>query len=456
MLNQNNNLLTSICKILGVILILSISLLTINTFYSSDDYGFMYNVDKYGVLKYCIDGYFNWDGRFLSLGAFVQCNLIKYLPVEFITFIWSTCFLVSGYIMFKIVCFERKIIFQNKKHLSIFALLLISTLWVLSIKHISETIYWATGGVYSLQLFLGAIWTYLYVYFEKKQINFVTKVLFLTFSIIQGASTQNLAFPLMTLVFIGILANLEEKTNLSFKILIFIALFFGLAFISFAPGNSLRMLATGLKPINKIGILELFENLFKVIKTFGIRSVIVIILLIFIALYLKKVNIKSFKFYSNKISFIENLVKFKWLLVAISSFFPFVFAPAYLGHRTTIYFIFFLQLFLVDFIVSKNNNQFKVLSKNYLKSIALFFILVLLFVGYNFYKGFQLKSQITERTEILKRSNGKVISIKIIDPKYFSPCYRFSDYPLDDLKNESFIINTQQEYFGIKKIIPFK
>ena len=456
MLQHNTNLLASICKILGIILIVSISLLTVNTFYFADDYGFMSGVEKIGVLKTCIEGYYNWDGRFLSLGAILQCSVIKYFKVELITFIWSTCFLLSGYFMFKILSLERKITFENKKHQSVFAILLISILWIGSIKHIPETIYWATGGVYSFQLLLGAIWAYLFIYIEKKEISIVTKFLFLLFSVIQGASTQNLTLPLMTLVFIEILSNFKEKTNLGFKILIFIALLCGLAFITFAPGNTLRMQVSGSTELNKLGVLELFKNLFKVIIVFGVWSSITIVLSVFFAFYFKQKKLKSITFYSKKINFIQNLVKYKWLLVSISSFLPFVLVPTLLSYRTVIYFIFFLQLFLFDFILSNQNHQKNMLTQNYLKSIALFFIIVLLFVGYNFYKGFQLKSQITERTEILKRSKGKVISIKIIDPKYFSPCYRFSDYPLDDLKNESFIINTQQEYFGIKKIIPFK
>ena len=103
-------LLTFACFV--VILILS---LCMNTFYWADDYALINNLNKLGVVQHCIEGYLTWDGRMLSLGGFVQCILLKYLPIQLITFVWSLCFLGSGILIYSIINQEFRFQITNKR-----------------------------------------------------------------------------------------------------------------------------------------------------------------------------------------------------------------------------------------------------------------------------------------------------------------------------------------------------
>lgn len=50
--------------VIASILIVFILLLNLNTFYWADDYNFMFEISRKGVLQNCIYKYMTWDGRF--------------------------------------------------------------------------------------------------------------------------------------------------------------------------------------------------------------------------------------------------------------------------------------------------------------------------------------------------------------------------------------------------------
>ncbi|MBK9223674.1 MAG: hypothetical protein IPO23_01675 [Flavobacterium sp.] len=132
---------------------ISILFLSVNTFYWADDYSFILNVNKNGLLSNCILGYYNWDGRFLTLGALIQGFIIQNFAIEFVTLFWSILFLGSGFLMYKIISDEVKLENIEAKNQILIGAILSIILWLGSYSHISETIYWATGGVYTFNLF---------------------------------------------------------------------------------------------------------------------------------------------------------------------------------------------------------------------------------------------------------------------------------------------------------------
>ena len=80
MTKQNNKFFTAsnsenryenILVFLAFSTIIMILLLCINTFYWADDYAFIIDLRKFGILQKCIDGYYNWDGRFFTLASFL-------------------------------------------------------------------------------------------------------------------------------------------------------------------------------------------------------------------------------------------------------------------------------------------------------------------------------------------------------------------------------------------------
>ncbi len=158
-----------------ILLILSIC---INTFYWADDYALLNNLNKIGILQHSIEGYLTWDGRMLTLSAFVQCFFLKNLPIQLITFLWSLCFFTSGIMIFYIINQELQLKIINKYQKSLIILLLAIVSWLGAFIHFSETIYWGTGGCYSFGLMLGSIWVFGFLKIQKVKISFFLKIIF--------------------------------------------------------------------------------------------------------------------------------------------------------------------------------------------------------------------------------------------------------------------------------------
>ncbi len=442
-----------------------ILLLSLNSFYHSDDYGFMIDLKQNGIIDNCINGYYNWDGRFLSLGAFVQGFCLLYLPVELIVFIWSLCFLTSGIFIFLILDLELKFQFSNPKTKIFAALMIILIFWFGSYYHFSETIYWATGGVYSFALLQGSIFTYLFLKLQNSKSNLLVKICFLIFAFVVGSSTQNLSVPILILIIIHLILDflIAKKVNFIFNILIFIVALLGLIFISTAPGNMFRIKAVNYDFQTQFSFFVILKNFFTLSVRFIYHSLFAIFLSFFstisIAYFMnKKINFNFdsfFKLPRDKNQIADLLQNYKWFFVAISSILPFVAIPVFTGKRAIIYFQFFIIIFVFSFVFRhiallldkkyrKPNND---LLPIFIISIIMFGCLVLLI--YNFNKSYQLKSKVIERENLLKVSNGKTVHIKLINPDLNGNCFIFPDFA----DESEYIKTTQEIFFGVKIIV---
>lgn len=465
-MNKNNYIqkYSDLLLLFGFSVVILILLLCLNTFYWADDYIFLVELKKNGILENCIEGYFNWDGRFLALGAFFQAFFLKYLKVEIITLFWSICFLTSGVLIFDILKTELNLPKLKQRHKLLIAIVLCLVLWLGSYSHISETIYWGTGGVYSFDLLLGAIWIVFYLRFQQKEFSLKSKIAFAFFSIIVGASTQNLSIGLITLVLITILIDFlnREKKNLFLNGIIVLGLFLGLIFIVSAPGNFVRMDNIENMNVSNMNILFLVKGFFWVLASYLKRAIVLCVLsllgavgLLFLIYPNSKIKFNIQYFIPNtKIKITVWLVNYKWLLVSLSTITPFIFMPQMASYRTTIYFLYFFQIFIFHFILKFCKEEYKIKKNNISYIPNLMFVLIFsfctLFSIYNLRKGIVLKKVIIERENKLKKGINQIVEIELINPSLKSPCYNFSDFTLN---NSDFIRVGQEEYFGVKKII---
>jgi Family of unknown function (DUF6056) len=472
-LKKETNLSIKYLKIFAVFNIVLILLLSLNTFYWADDYGFIYNLKQNGILQNCINGYFNWDGRFLSLGALVQGFCLLYLPVELTTLIWSLCLLFSGFLMYYVLEFDKIFRNENKNFKHFLILFFGIVFWIGSVFHFSETVYWATGGVYILNLFLGVVWILIFLRFQDFEFNYFSKIIFLIFSFLIGGLTFNLSVALISLTIIYLIANYlkASKSKSLFNTLIFFSVVLGLAFILFAPGNYERVLAGEASKFNNFNIFILIKNYIYVLLKYTIRSSVGILISVIAALAiaffinpsLKIPRIMVLKIPRKKEEIAEFLLDFKWLLLALSTIFPFITLPDFSARRTLVYFLYFTMLFIIGYILqflkpsseTKSETQFL---NNYLRSKSTFLIIIIcssLFVFYNLYYGFALKKVITERENILKNSRGKTIHLKLIDQDFVPACYDFVDFA-EDNSPDDFVRTNHEGYFGVKIIVDKK
>lgn len=444
---------------ISLIAISLILLLNINTFYWADDYSFLLDLNKYGVLDNCLRLYKVWDGRFLSVGAFVQGFLINHVKIEVITFFWNILFLISGYVLFNIVIVELKLeIDKNTK----FLLCLVTSVcfWLGSYLHTNQTIYWATGGVYSFNLFLGVFWILFYLKINlKTNLKFI---LFLIFSFITGATTQNLTIGLITLVFINIFINFLErnKSEIKFNVIILLFLISGLSVLMLSPGNAIRIAEFPEFNSNNITFLGLLKNFTVVIENYYLRSKYLIILTFVCGIAFRiliKLDLFSFlKINFNTISFVIIIKNIKWLLVSLSTLTPFIFIPSLAVDRTLIYFMAFIVIFILITVLKSNQKKIYKYNKiNKLISSGLILVVLgycIIFSFINLKKGIILKYEITKREQILLNSKNKTVTVYQIPSHLISDCYTFFDFPVDAPKG-NFVIEGPEKYYNLNKLI---
>ncbi len=466
---KNENKINKFFLAFALFIFVMILSLSFNAFYNGgDDYNFMMDLKDNGVFYNCFRGYFDWDGRFLTSGALIQAVTLLYLPIELTVLIWSFCFLFSGILIYYVVIEESNLeILKKDKHF--FLLFLIPIIfWLGSFKHLSETVYWGTGGVYSYDLLIGAIWVLIFLKIEKVKINSIKKIAFIFFSFIVGASTENLTIALITLGLLSYIINFlkKQKTKniVDFSIL---GLVLGLLFIALAPGNFLRLNALNQIASTDFFLFYIFKNYINCLLHYAYwTSILCFLSLIFsiATLLFIHLNLKiSFKLNFYKLNNKENLIRFlkdfKWLFVALSTLVPFITIPEVVSSRTSIYFMFFMMIFVIVFSLnsffkmSSAKNEFKTLKKNFVFTRFIFLVLLLLssfFIFYNHYKGFHLKNEISKRELLLKNGKNKIVNLKLIDTKFNSPLYKFNDYIENGSETKKWIIESQERYFKTK------
>lgn len=453
-LKNSGNTFTVIIGILIITLILS---LNINTFYWADDYAILNEINDLGIYQRCIHGYYAWDGRYLTPASFLQGAFLKTLPVEIITLFWNCCFLFSGILLFYIIKEEtnNKNGFSKKVYMPF---LVAVVFWLGSYKHIGQTIYWATGGVYSFNLLLGAVWLLLFYKIQKTSLT-GAKAGFLLFTVLIGLTTQNLTIGFITLIFLIILNDVlkNEKKNIKFNALLVLIIIGGTVFLSTAPGNFIRVEEINNSAFRNITFWMLIRNTAFALATYlqYSFSLIVLSILAAFAYVLQSGNkistvIKDIVFIPKTkeqlIVFIDN---YKYLIVALSTILPFITMPEVVSSRTAIYFMFFLVIFIFRFISQLSVIRMGLQENRMLHIItySLFFV-TFCFIIYNFQKGVVIKTEIAKREQFLRKSKNKEVSVKKIDENLKSYCYDFRDFR----NNDDWAVEAQKIYFGCAEI----
>lgn len=360
-INKIIYLSTVLSSILVIISIISISLFT---WQKIDDFSMLNGISKLGIFQHIINRYFSWDGRALTLGA-IQALFLKYLPIEIINLIWIICLIFTALISFKIFLYLLKL--ENKLYKTDYIIgiaIFTAILWYGFKNHISETVYWATGGVYSFALLLATFWLYLWITFFsiKLKINILIKIFFYLFTVYVGALTENLSCSLLVFIGIEMLKFILINNYIIARRIILLGtlLIIGLLIIILSPGNFVRS-EYGLHSFT-LSLASMTINFIRTLLIYIRLSIpLFIILLISVPLTLTLVKYKSKQEYKNvirikiptKFYIIINrktikrvllylLVQFQYFVAALASLFPFILLPDFVTPRTSIYFMAFI------------------------------------------------------------------------------------------------------------------
>lgn len=396
--------------------------------------------------------------KVLSIGAFVQGYLMQYFKVEFVTLFWCLCFLCSGIIAYFVIIDELEIKVCSRYKL-LFSSLTAIVLWISSYSHITQTIFWATGGFYSFSLLVGAVWIRIFLILTKKKPKKLQQALFVIFTFMAATNSQNLTVALFVLVLITLIINSNKNNYFNYIVLLFLIL--GVLFIGIAPGNKIRMAAINNPIIYTYSFVDYFVNFYEVFKAYRNKSYLLFGMSLGLGFCYKfLLEIKKEPNTNSKIEFKNRLLTFlefsKWFWVAVSTITPFIFLPMMAAERTSIFFMFFSLIFIVLFgiRVAINFNFSDALGR--VVSYVLFSLLIgytSFFVFQNLKKGFVLKAEMQKREKLLLASKHKVVKIKVIPLELKSPCYDFYDLRNDPNGNADFMIYGHENYFKLKKLI---
>lgn len=453
-LKNKKNILLIIIGLLAITLIL---LLNINTFYWADDYAIRNEINNLGIYQRCIHGYYAWDGRYLTPAAFLQGVFLETLPVEIITLIWNACFLLSGILLFYVIKEETKDYSDSSDKIYL-PFLVAVIFWLGSYKHIGQTIYWATGGVYTFNLLLGAVWLLLFYKIQKTNLT-GPKLGFLLFTVCVGLTTQNLTIGFITFLILTIINDFlkNENKNSFYNGFLLLIIIGGTLFLSLAPGNFIRAEEVNHSAYRDITLWMLIRNSAFALATYLLFSFILIIISVLAAFVYVFQNGRTITPVFKKLIFIPKtkeqgvafIATYKYLIVALSTILPFITMPEVVSPRTAIYFMFFLVIFIFKFI-----HQLAVAPLNKKETKATSFIAYILFfsvfcfVIYNFQRGKTLKTEVKKRELLLKNSKNKEVRLRRIDENLKSYCYDFRDFR----GNDDWAVEAQKIYFGCTEI----
>jgi len=228
--------MNTLLKTISIISIVSICGLSFFNWMWCDDFQFESWLQSLEILEVMWNMYNNWDGRALSIFTFLQMLSIKLLPHKVTVLIWTFVYILFVGALIKL---------QKEIKLNLITIGFISVVFFYGFFiHISETVYWAVGGIYILMALFGILWLILVnqVFEYQKNIAAFYIISFVTF-----ISTPNLTIPLFSYVIINIIIDMinRNKKNYLHFIYLFFILLFSITIIVVSPGTQIRTQQAG-------------------------------------------------------------------------------------------------------------------------------------------------------------------------------------------------------------------
>lgn len=376
--------------------IIAIALICFNKFIYTDDMAFIMELGDNNVFNWAWDRYFNWDGRHLTPWGILQAFNIKYLHHTVILLMYFTAFCSAILLMVKM---EFNKTMSKLKNITFYLLIVISFFFMFK-AHITQTLFWAVGGFYSVMLLGITVW----LYFFNKNLT-TNKTLFYIYSFFIGASTQNITAPLLFIIIAHFIFN--NKYNKKHLMLTFIAVLAGGLFITLAPGNANRAV------INHESL-----SIIAVIKNFGITTFQFLLISKALLLLTPYISI-----YAHSNNFITKNTQSSHILVlfgaALASVAPFALVTGVAANRTAIYFQFFLAFALIHlWIKIFQYLKTKGITLRVIKQVNSAVLIVFLTAVpiLNFINSFEIKEKNNKRIEIVKANRGNDLILEPIAP----------------------------------------
>jgi hypothetical protein len=424
-------------SVLAAPVIASVILLSFVTWQWADDFCSASSLGSQTILQRVMYGYRQWDGRIFV--GFVSGVFRTYLPRDCIIAFWSIFFILVAVVINEIICFEFRATHSIPAPKLISVAILTAALWYGMKSHISETVYWASGGWYSLANFVGILWCYCLIRIVRNGVShahggkllLIVVALFL-FGVLAGMCSQNLSPGLLALCGMSFVTSLIRNRKMDvaarLSLLSMIAVLIGTSIIVFAPGNFVRAAYAPDSFQFDLNILKA-NYVYTLMIYLKLSPPLMLLSAIVGAIYfcfLSSTRIRLARLSALRISrdsLLEILERIKWLVAALATIAPFMLVPFFAANRSAIFFMTFAAIFIMEatisllgmlFVPDKNSSK-----PDYLYAIGYMAALYLLLfhlcvISSHIYYAAKIKKQMQARHDYLNsmENRGRDVIVK--------------------------------------------
>lgn len=369
-----------------------------------DDYLIKVRFQSITPIKFLINDYWKFDGRSLNLGYLISRNCLATPWPWLATVIASAFYLASAHLLTNLMHNQSPLKSLERFVLTIF---FTAILWLAGFYTHSETLYWQTGMLYVVELFL----FYLsYVYLHSKNVNILV-LFFLSF--IAGIASPGAVIAVLVALVIEYL-YLKDREQKRHRAIAIIGFSIGLSIVLLSPGSISRFQAEGGVDKSYSYIHELYFRLHQFMDKFFALNTPMLWLMILAGIFMLLLSRSKEK---TKISILRRLYDFRWLLAAAISLMFYLPRMLYYitSPRLNIHPVFLVMLFFaVQLTVFRKENP-----EAYQRWISSFQMPVLLtFIVMAFYQywgaSFCVK-KMANRIQLYKDNKGKDLVLKAND-----------------------------------------
>ena len=399
-----------IIKVMGLLAVGMILSLSLNAVLWADDFHIRISLGESGMLGFMLKQYHSWDGRFISLNAVVQLLLLQG-PPALAAGAWSMMFLLSAALMLRIFYVETGLTWQPGAALLPLAGLF-SLLWLGFSPLLAETLYWITGGIYTMSLAMSMAFIWMVIRSSDNPSRAAMLAGFLL-SIFCGMAGVIVGFPLLVFLFLRMLPG-HPKGRLSFLLLLALGLTAGILINLLAPGNYRRAAVLSTSFVWDMGQMAL--NFMKISYRYLSFSLPAIGAALLAAVLLPRGHYPAHSnppSLSSAFGLRRLLEESRWFVVAFSGILPMLVIPDFAGGRTSIFFMayLFLGIWITGsrlMLILRANPLFSFLLNTRLKQLGLLllFICVTAISVVHFSTAASIRRQVVQREAILYQLAG--------------------------------------------------
>ena len=433
--------------------IIAIVIFTMNNFYVwswGDDYLIKNRLHKSNVLAFLLHDYMTFDGRSLNAGYFMSRACLASDFAWLASSISGLLFLASAYMLVYLSGSGR----SSYKLRFVYTVLYTCMLWLASFYFLNETLYWQTGSLYVVEVFLLLLAYTVWTASKKLQVSVGLQCL------VYGIASVASPGPVLALAFVMLFESWYDKSSgkqLSFiqKYYFILPMCAGLLLVLLAPGSKIRFLLEGGVDVEAFSnVHNLYFRIHQFVSAFfavntPIVWMVILMGVVFNAQIIKTdINKQQMRIIDIAYHFV---FEFRWLIAAcITLLFYFPRMKYYIvSPRLNIHFVFFAFVFFAVQYKTWQNLKALAYIPNGVLSIS---FVMLVFIGFAFsqlWGSMHALKKVQARESLYRANRGRSLILKandIIGP----PTTRMF---IDVYDDSTEVINKDiSKYFGLKSL----